>query len=143
MHETEQGMSKISDFKILFIDDTREILNAFARMFVWEEFNVLTAEKADEALEIIVQKNPGLIVLDIKMPDVHGLELIEEIRKRDSNVPIIIYTAFKGMKEDFIVKTYNITEYYLKPGDYNRLYRKVIEIAQNKNNQTRYKKNPK
>ena len=138
----KQEVNKISDFTILFIDDSKEILDAFVRMFAWEQFNVLTAEKADEALDIIDKQTPGVIVLDIKMPDVHGLELIEEIRKRDSEVPIIIFTAFRGMKEDFIVKTYNITEYYIKPGDYNRLYKKVQEIALNKTMGWDKKRNP-
>ena len=142
MHDMEQEVNKISDFTILFIDDSKEILDAFVRMFAWEQFNVLTAEKADEALDIIDKQTPGVIVLDIKMPDVHGLELIEEIRKRDSEVPIIIFTAFRGMKEDFIVKTYNITEYYIKPGDYNRLYKKVQEIALNKIMEWDIKQNP-
>jgi CheY-like chemotaxis protein len=63
------------------------------------------------------------------MPGIHGLELIEKIRKRDHEIPIIIYTAYSKMREDAVVKMYNIEVYYTKPNDYNRLYRKIKEMA--------------
>jgi two-component system NtrC family response regulator len=99
-------------------------------MFFREEpLKIITASNTDEALGLISSLDINLIVTDIKMPDMHGLELIEEIRKINPDIPIIIYTGYKGMKEDYIVKTYQIEAYFIKPYDHNRIFRKVKEMA--------------
>lgn len=115
---------------MLFVDDSEDILKTIERMFYKEEsFKIITATSTEKALELISSMDLNLVVTDIKMPNMHGLELIEEIRKRDINIPVIIFTAFKGMKEDYVVRLYNIEAYYIKPFDFNRLYKKVKEMA--------------
>lgn len=126
----KKGGLEINQYKVLFVDDSEDILKTIERMFFKEKpLKILTAASPGRALEIISSRDLDLIVTDIKMPDMHGLELIEEIRKKDSNIPIIVYTAYTGMKEDFVVRHYNIEAYYIKPNDCNRLYRKIKEMA--------------
>ena len=59
----------------------------------------------------------------------HGLELIEKIRKIKPDIPIVIFTGFRGMKEDYIVRLYNIEAYFIKPVDWNQLFKKVKQMA--------------
>ena len=122
----------MADFKVLFIDDERNLLRSFIRIFLNEPVQIFTAENAMEALEHVSSNDFDLIVTDIKMPGMHGLELIEEIRKEGSSAPVIVYSAFSGMKEDCIIKTHNIKSYYSKPDDYELLCNKIKELAYSK-----------
>jgi YesN/AraC family two-component response regulator len=108
--------------------------------FKEESLKIITATSPELALKHISSMDLDLIVTDIKMPGIHGLELIEEIRKKDSDIPIIIYTAFRGMKEDYIVRLYNIEAYYIKPIDWNHLYKKVKQMAASVKNPGKRKK---
>jgi len=119
----------MSEFKVLFVDDERNVLSSFSRIFFNEPIKIYTAESAEEALEIISSTPMDLIVTDIKMPDTHGLELIEQIRKNDRTTPVIIYSAFPGMKNDCIIQTHAIKAYYTKPDDYDLICAKIKEIA--------------
>jgi DNA-binding NtrC family response regulator len=121
---------EISEYKVLFVDDSEDILKTIERMFFKEKpLKIFTAATTKLALEIITSMDLDLIVTDIKMPDMHGLELIEEIRKKYLDIPIIVYTAYTGMKEDFVVQLYNIEAYYIKPNDCNRLFKKIKEMS--------------
>ena len=97
--------------------------------FKEESLKIITAASPESALKIISSTELNLIVTDIKMPGMHGLEMIEEIRKKNPDLPIIIFTAFKGMKEDYIVRLYNIKEYYIKPVDWNRLFKRIKQLS--------------
>jgi YesN/AraC family two-component response regulator len=122
----------MADFKVLFVDDEKNILKSFVRMFFNDPIKIYTAEGAKEALNLISSTDLDLVVTDIKMPGMHGLELIEEIRKKNSVIPIMVYSAFPGMKEDFIVHTQNIEAYYTKPDDYDLLCKKIKDMASEK-----------
>lgn len=120
---------KMADFKVLIVDDEKNVLKSFKRMFFNEPIKIYTAEIAQDALNLMTETDLDLIVTDIKMPGIHGLELIEEIRKKDSIIPVMVYSAYLGMKEDCIIQTHNIKAYYTKPDDYDLLCDKIKEIA--------------
>jgi CheY-like chemotaxis protein len=122
----------MSDFKVLFVDDEKNILKSFVRMFFNDPIKIYTAESALDALDLISSTDLDLIVTDIKMPGMHGLELIEKIRKKDSMIPVMVYSAFPGMKEDCIVHTHKIEAYYTKPDDYELLCNKIKNMASGK-----------
>lgn len=119
----------MSEFKVLFVDDERNVLNSFSRIFFNEPITIITAESAEDALDLISSTSMDLIVTDIKMPRIHGLELIEQIRKNDCSTPVIIYSAFPGMRNDCIIQTYGIKAYYTKPDDYDLICAKIKEMA--------------
>lgn len=119
----------MSEFKVLFVDDERNVLNSFSRIFFNEPITIFTAESAEEALDIISSTHMDLIVTDIKMPNTHGFELIEQIRKNDCTTPVIIYSAFPWMKNDCIIQTHDIKAYYTKPDDYDLICAKIKEMA--------------
>jgi len=119
----------MSEFKVLFVDDERNVLSSFSRIFFNEPITIYTAESAKDALDLISSTPMDLIVTDIKMPDTHGLEFIEQIRKNDCTTPVIIYSAFPGMKNDCIIQTHAIKAYYTKPDDYDLICGKIKEMA--------------
>ena len=103
--------------KILVADDDPNIRLIFQTTLQRNGYNVITASSGIQALELLLHEQPDLIILDIKMPDVHGIEVLSLIRESENNIPVIMCSAFEGMKEDFVIKSSNVFEYLVKPVD--------------------------
>ena len=84
--------------KILVVDDDPEIISFLQKGLVMEGYAVDTAGSGAEALECFSQNTPDLVILDIMMPGIDGLEVSRQIRL-DSHVPILLLTA-KGTIQD-------------------------------------------
>jgi CheY-like chemotaxis protein len=89
---------------VLIAEDSRDTRIMLKRAFELKGYNVLEAEDGNEALEVVNETRPNLIVVDLNMPVVDGLETIKEIRRLEApgeQVPIVAITAFDvyGMKE--------------------------------------------
>jgi DNA-binding response OmpR family regulator len=103
--------------KVLIVDDDQNIRFLFAEMLKMEGYEVLTASTGTRALQLVVENELALIILDIKMPGIHGLEILRRLRDRGNETPIIICSAFEGMKDDFIIESYGVSDYLVKPVD--------------------------
>jgi len=106
--------------KILIVDDEKDIgflLGAFLKREGYEPFYVSTGQ---EALKIFDKQPFNLVLLDIKMPDINGIELLKEFKKKRSNINVIVITAYpsietavEAMREeafDYINKPFNLEE---------------------------------
>lgn len=85
--------------KILFVDDEVPILDMIEEFFseFGEEYKIYTATNGSEALEILKDEDIQVIVTDVQMPVMNGLELCREIRKFDQTSAIIALTAFQKL----------------------------------------------
>src|SRR5438034_11796986 len=84
-------MSK-SGARILVVDDEIEILRALQRSLIAHGFDVFTASTGEEALEAIAHYRPDLMLLDLGLPGMSGLEVCERVRSQ-SNLPIIVLSV--------------------------------------------------
>ncbi|WP_277656589.1 HDOD domain-containing protein [Seleniivibrio woodruffii] len=115
--------------KILIVDDELNITNSLRRMFVCEGLDVLIANSAEEALDILSKNEAELILSDYKMPDVNGIQLLTTVKSQYPNVFRAILSGY--VETDTI--TYAISKgiamaYFKKPWtDYN-LAEKIIHI---------------
>lgn len=106
--------------KILLVEDDTDILKTNAKMLTYEGFKVLEATTAAAAFETVISENPGLIVLDIMLPDGDGVELCGRIRNI-STAPILFLTCLdetadkvKGLMaggDDYLAKPYDMEEF--------------------------------
>ena len=104
--------------KILIVDDEHGIVDMIQSYFQ-SQYDILTAYSGQEALQK-AGNNPDLILLDIKMPEMNGIEALKEIRKKDTNIPIIMQSAYAFENDmeaaraagsnGFITKPINIVE---------------------------------
>lgn len=103
--------------RILAVDDEEDILELVRYNLEREGFEILSAVTGTEALDIISKKNPDLIVLDLMLPDVDGLEITKRL-KRDSelkDIPVVMLTA-KGEEADVVVGLeLGADDYIVKP----------------------------
>lgn len=113
------------DKRILIVEDEWKLRRIASDFLKKEGFVVVEAEDGEEALDIIVSQNFDLIILDLMLPKINGWELLEEIRMKDSNIPVIMLTA-RGSEDD-ILKGYEMKadEYIVKPVSMKVLVAKV------------------
>jgi two-component system, OmpR family, response regulator VanR len=105
------------DIKILVVEDDEHILNAIRIFLMDAGYTVDTASDGEEALELYYEKRQHLVILDILLPGMDGLELLKEIRLM-SDVPILMMTAlgddryqlnaFSNEADDYITKPFSM-----------------------------------
>jgi len=100
--------------KIALIDDEKVILDLYSRVLS-QEFEVLTAINGEEGLELIEKEKPSLILVDIRMPRMDGLAMIEEMKKKKLfDVPVLIMTNFSDDEKVARAIELGAKEYILK-----------------------------
>lgn len=109
----------MNDKKIMLVEDDEHVLEMLTIYFENEGFHVETAQNGYEALQLFKQINPSLILLDLMLPKLDGIQVCIEVRKT-SSVPIIMLTAkaedmdkILGLElgaDDYITKPFNLRE---------------------------------
>ncbi len=87
----------MQNHSVLFVDDEVNILKALQRLLRSEPFEVLTASHAAEALELIDQRQPQVIVSDQRMPEMNGVDFLASVRDRHSDVVRMMLTGYTDM----------------------------------------------
>ena len=108
--------------KILIVDDEEHIRTLYKEELLREGYQVSTSATGRNILELIEKERPDLIILDIKMSDCNGLDILQIIRNKYYNMPVILSTAYEIYKNDmksmaadfYVVKSFDLTE--LKKG---------------------------
>ena len=96
--------------RILVVDDEASILNTLQILLKGEGFEVHTAATASAALGLVDEVSPDLVLSDIRMPGKSGLELLEDVRGRDREIPVILMTAQASLQS--AVQAVNQGAYY-------------------------------
>ena len=110
--------------KILVVDDEKPISDIVKFSFTKEGFEVITAFDGEEGLVAFNEKNPDLVILDLMLPKIDGLEVCREIRKT-SNVPIIMVTAKDSEIDKVLGLELGADDYVTKPFSNRELIARV------------------
>jgi len=89
---------------LLIVDDEPNVLYSLEKAFRSDSLDVITAGKAGQAIEVVDQCHPDAVILDVRLPDMSGLDAFEQIRRIDPRLPVIIVTN-RGHKTGAIRKT--------------------------------------
>jgi len=105
---------KKSGARILVVDDEREILRALQRNLSAHGYDVFTAESGEQALSEIASHRPDLMVLDLGLPGISGLEVCKRVRA-ESNLPIVVLSVKDSERDKVLALDLGADDYVSKP----------------------------
>ena len=106
---------------LLIIDDEADIQRSFRRLFASPDLEVVTASSGEEALEIIPRVQPDLVLMDVRMGGMSGLETLRRLRESDARLPVIMMTAYGTTQTAIEAMKLGAFDYLLKPFDVPKL----------------------
>lgn len=114
--------------KILVVDDEESLRDILQFSLSDEGYEVVTAPNGEEAMERIDENNIDLVILDIKMPGIDGIEVLRRIKKGvNSDIGVIMMTAYGSPQTATEVRELGAYDYILKPFDRSSMKAKVRE----------------
>lgn len=118
---------------ILLIDDNEMIRENTAEILALSNYNVLTAENGRKGLELAISKQPDLILCDVMMPEMNGLDLLKKIRETEhiNKTPVILLTARAERTDINKGLEYGADEYLAKPYEGDQLLRIIAKKLHN------------
>lgn len=121
-------MTPEASSRILVVEDDLSILTGLSMNLKFEGYEVLQAQDGRRGLERALDERPDLIVLDLMLPEMNGYEVLRELRRRGSDVPIVILTA-KGFENDKILGlNLGADDYVVKPFGIQELLARIKAV---------------
>lgn len=115
---------------VLYCEDDPVIREKFTKILTKKFKTLLVAKNGKEGYELYQELKPDLILSDIKMPEMDGLEMIEKIKKSDKSAKAIIMSAFSDPEYFLKAITIGVQSYLIKPVKTKRLFAAIDEIAE-------------
>lgn len=122
---------KIKNILLLYVEDDENIRDVFVRFLERKVENVLVAVNGKEGYEKFLEHKPDLIITDIKMPIMSGLEMSKKIRLENDKIPIIVTTAHTEAEFFQEAISIGVNTFLLKPVDMNKLQSSIVDISDN------------
>jgi DNA-binding response OmpR family regulator len=105
--------------KILLVDDEENIRFIYEEELKDEGYAIISAENGKDAISLFEGEKPDLVILDIQMPGMNGIEVLRRIKTINSSVPVILSSAFPEFKQNLGV--WASEEYVVKSSDLTKL----------------------
>jgi two-component system nitrogen regulation response regulator GlnG len=107
--------------KLLLIDDEADVQYSFRRIFESPEIQVATAASGEEGLKLLPKVQPDLVIMDVRMGGISGLETLRRLRQIDAKIPVIMMTAYGTTQTAIEAMKLGAYDYLLKPFDVPKL----------------------
>jgi two-component system, LuxR family, response regulator FixJ len=120
---------------IFIIDDEINVCNALSWLFKSVQFNVETYENAQLFLDKFNNEKQGCIIMDVRLPGMSGLELLEHLKAQKSSIPVIIITGYGDIQMAVRAMKAGAVDFILKPFNEQCLL-EIVQKSMNKNNNT-------
>jgi two-component system KDP operon response regulator KdpE len=114
---------------VLIVDDEPHLLRALSMNLSGRGYRVTSATTGTAALELAAAQQPDLLVLDLGLPDIDGLEVIRRLRQGTADMPIIVLSARSASQEKVSALDLGATDYVTKPFDMNELVARLRAAA--------------
>ncbi|MCK9263501.1 MAG: response regulator [Desulfomonilia bacterium] len=114
--------------KVLIVDDEKHIRLLYSEELKEEGYDVALAADGKDILPRIEREKPDVVVLDIKMVSTSGLDVLQEIRNKYYNLPVILCSAYGSYKVD--IKSIAADAYVVKSSDLTELKNKIAQVLE-------------
>ncbi len=115
---------------ILLVEDDKNQRLLYEQELMHEGYEVVTASNGKEALEKVQEKLPDIVIMDINMPKMDGIEAMGRILGKNKEIPVIINTAYSNYKDSFM--SWAADAYIVKTSDLSELKEKIKEVLAKK-----------
>ena len=113
--------------RILLAEDLADQRNLYHDVLTDAGYEVFDAESGPQALELFKKHKPDIVVLDIQMPGMDGIEMLGRMLAKDKRVPVILYSAYPAYKANFM--TWAADGFVVKTGDATELLTEIRRIS--------------
>jgi len=113
-------------YKILLVEDEPHLLELYQEELQDEGYEVMTTMDGEEAVLLTKKNLPDLVVLDIKIKKLHGLEVLKKIKEFNKNLPVVLNSAYETFKSDF--SSWIADAYLIKSSNLAELKEKIAEL---------------
>lgn len=112
--------------KILVIEDERNLRTLYKNDLERDGYQVVTAGTAPEGIALVESESPDLVVMDIRLPGMDGLEAMAKVLDRHPKLPVVLNSAYSSYQENFM--SWSADAYVVKSSDTDELRARVREL---------------
>jgi len=118
----------MKEFKVLMVDDEEDFVTTLSERMKMREVDSEVALDGEQALQRVEDEIPDVMVLDLKMPGIDGLEVLRRVRKAYPQIPVVILTGHGSEKDEAEARRLGAFDYLQKPVDIEKLV-KILRKA--------------
>jgi len=122
----------VNNFNVLLVDDELEFLATLVKRLTKRGLNISTAKNGEDALKIIGGKVIDVVVLDVRMPGIGGIQTLREIKKKDPLMEVIMLTGHARLEVAIEGMELGAFDYLMKPADIDELFYKLQDAFKEK-----------
>jgi len=122
----------VKTHSILIVDDELLIRDLLYDFFQGQGWDISVAENGEKALEILRSQKIDLVLTDIRMPQMDGLELTSEMRESYPDIPVVLMTGYPSVESAVTALRYKAADYITKPFNINQLFKVVTSKVREK-----------
>jgi len=122
----------VSQFRVLLVDDEEEFLETLVKRLKKRNLDVLSASSGREAVRVLAESPVDVVVLDVKMPDMDGIQTLKEIKKILPTVEVLMLTGHANVEVAIQGLELGAFDYLMKPMDIDELLYKLQDAYKKK-----------
>lgn len=129
-----KSKEKVDRAKILVVDDEPDYVATIQCRLEWSQYEVITANNGQEAIEKAINERPDLMLLDTSMPVMNGHQVLEQFKQHPGlkNIPVIMVTALCEPQDISKALSFGVADYVAKPFDFAELVEKIANALERK-----------
>ena len=121
----------MDDYRVLIVDDEEELVTTIAERLQIRGIQAEIATDGETALKMIEENPPQVVVLDVMMPGIRGIEILQRLKAQNVQIPVILLTGYGSTEQGTEGMELGAFDYLMKPCDLNMLISKIKEAVQN------------
>jgi DNA-binding response OmpR family regulator len=122
----------MAGIRLLLVDDEEEFVRALAERLNLRDLAGRTAVSGQQALDIVQEEEPDVLVLDLKMPGIDGMEVLRRLRRKHPAVQVIVHTGHGNDFDEAEAWGLGIFDYLKKPVDIDLLVQRITDAYRTK-----------
>ena len=121
----------MDEYSVLIVDDEEELVTTIAERLQIRGIKAQTATDGETALKMIEADPPQVVVLDVMMPGIGGIEILQRMNAQNLKIPVILLTGYGSTEQGMEGMKLGAFDYLMKPCDLNNLIGKIQEAVKN------------